>query len=91
MNIPNLIGFLGVGLILLWYFLLQIGKCKSNDLSFSTANAIGAACILYSLMYEWNTPTVVIEIAWLLISVYGIGKYFCEKKCTDLKSDRNKA
>lgn len=78
-NIPNLIGLFGVIIILIWYFLLQLGKCSSKDLTFSTVNAIGSLCILYSLFYEWNFPTVVIEVAWFLISLFGMVKYFVRR------------
>lgn len=73
-NIPNLVGLFGVIVILVWYLMLQTGKCKSEDLSFSVANTLGSICLLYSLIYEWNLPTVVIEIVWLMISIFGIGK-----------------
>jgi len=78
--LPDLVGLFGVTIILIWYFLLQVGKCNANDLMFSIVNAVGAICILFSLMYEWNFPTVVIECAWLLISLYGIYKCIFLKK-----------
>lgn len=78
----NFIGIFGVIIILIWYFLLQIEKCKATDLSFSLANAVGSICLLYSLMYDWNLPTVIIEIVWLMISIFGIVKYFIHKRTT---------
>lgn len=72
LHIVDFIGLVGVFIILWYYFLLQIGKCLPDSLSFSVANFIGAILILISLWFNWNLSSVVIEVAWLLISFYGI-------------------
>ena len=41
----------------------------------SLLNAIGAALILVSLYFDFNFPSVVVEFFWLLISLFGIGKW----------------
>ena len=74
--LPDILGLIGVSLILGFYFLLQIGKCSSEKLIFSVANFIGSGLVMISLCFSWNLASVVIEIAWLLISSYGILKYF---------------
>ena len=74
--IPDALGILGVLLILWYYFLLQIGKRAANSLSFSVGNLVGALLLLISLWYNWNLPSVIIEIAWFLISAYGIIRYY---------------
>jgi hypothetical protein len=73
---PDLLGIIGVLLVLWYYFLLQIGKCTSNSLGFSVGNFIGSILLLISLGFNWNLASVIIEIAWLLISLYGIIKYY---------------
>ena len=75
----DIIGILGVGIILFTYFLLQIEKLKSLDLIYSVLNLIGAVFLLYSLFYNWNLPSVIIELFWILISLYGIYKYYKNK------------
>ena len=37
-------------------------------------NLVGASLILLSLCFEWNFPSVVIEVFWALISLWGIVK-----------------
>ena len=66
------LGTLGVMLIIVAYFLLQIGKVDGTSLKFSVANALGAGLILVSLYYEFNLPAFIIETFWLVISMIGI-------------------
>lgn len=70
--IPDLIGCIGTIIILITYFLLQIRKLSSEHLAYSLLNAGGALMILMSLMYSWNLAAVGMEIAWILISLYGV-------------------
>lgn len=72
MSIPDWIGMMGVALILLAYGLLQAQKVSSTDLAFSACNALGAGLILVSLAFDFNLPAMVIESAWLVISLYGL-------------------
>ena len=74
MNLPDVIGLVGVIIILVAYFLLQIAYFKIEDILFSLINVLGSAMILYSLWFNWNFPAVVIEVSWALISLYGIFK-----------------
>ncbi|MCE7949930.1 MAG: hypothetical protein DYH18_02330 [Xanthomonadales bacterium PRO7] len=66
------VGLLGVVLILLAYYLLQSGRMRGNALPHQLLNAIGAILILVSLLYEFNLSAFLMELAWLLLSIYGI-------------------
>ena len=66
------IGLFGAALIVIAYFLLQTGRIDSLSVSFSVVNAVGAAAILFSLLYEFNLGAFAIESFWLMISVYGM-------------------
>lgn len=77
--LSDLIGIAGVILVLLTYFLLQAGKLASTSLKYSTINLLGSALIMVSLLNTWNLASVIIEIAWGLISCYGIYRYFASK------------
>lgn len=72
--IVDIIGTTGVALILLAYFLVQTGRKTANDMLYPVLNLVGATLLLISLMVHWNTPSVIIEIFWIAISVYGIVK-----------------
>jgi hypothetical protein len=70
--ITNIIGVIGVFFVLLAYFLLQCGKTQADSLRFLLCNLLGAAMILFSLIYDWNLSAALIEAAWMLISLFGI-------------------
>lgn len=72
----DVIGTVGVAVIILTYVLLQTGKIRSESLSYSLLNAAGAALILVSLYFAFNLPSFVVEFFWLLISLYGIWRSF---------------
>jgi hypothetical protein len=74
-NWYDIVGTLGVAIIILTYVLLQIERIRSTDLVYSLLNAIGASLILISLYFDFNFPSVVVEGFWLVISLFGIGKY----------------
>ena len=76
----DFIGNVGVFLLLAAYLLLQLNKISSAQILYSLLNAIGAALILVSLIFEFNLSAFAIEFFWLLISMVGIVNYFRAKK-----------
>lgn len=70
----NTIGIIGVILVLLAYFLLQIDKLPQDSIIYSLLNLIGSIFILISLFYTWNLASFIIEISWLAISIFGLSK-----------------
>ena len=73
-GVHDLVGNLGVLAVLLTYLLLQAGKMAPDTIRYSASNAVGALLILYSLTQDFNLSAVVIEVVWLLISLYGIAR-----------------
>ena len=67
----NTIGTIGVAFILIAYFLIQHGRITSAQIVFPVLNGVGALLILVSLYHMPNTPSIIIESFWLLISLYG--------------------
>lgn len=72
--IYNATGIVGIGLIIVAYFLLQTGRVKSDQILYPTLNLIGAMLHLISLYRFYNLPSVIIEFFWIAISIYGIIK-----------------
>ena len=69
---PRIVGLAGTLLVLVAFFLLQARKLHGNGLAYQLLNAIGAAAIIVSLFYAFNLASMLLEIAWLAISVYGM-------------------
>ena len=78
--LANAIGIIGVGVILMTYLLLQLGRLSADSLAYSALNLCGASFILFSLFFDWNLPSVIIESAWIIISVYGVIKAWRRRK-----------
>ncbi len=68
----DLLGLVGVFLVLAAYLLLQLEKVSATKLPYLIANGLGSFLILLSLIREFNLSAFVIEIAWLMISLYGL-------------------
>lgn len=72
----DITGTAGVAIILVAYILLQLEKLRSEHPAFSLLNAVGAAMILVSLYYDFNFASFLMEFFWLVVSLFGIAKYF---------------
>lgn len=68
-------GIVGVALMVAGYLLLQAEKIHSRDLSYSLFNAAGALLVIISLLDRFNLSAFLIELFWLLISIYGLFKF----------------
>lgn len=75
-NWSEFVGFAGDGLIIITYILLQLEKIRSENPIFSLLNALGASLIIVSLVFKFNLSAFIVEFFWVLVSLYGIGKYF---------------
>ena len=67
------VGLIGMIVTLLAYFLLQAQKLHGNGLVYQLMNAIGAFGVAVSLLFgKFNLPAFLLEVVWLVISIYGI-------------------
>ncbi len=76
----DLAGFIGVLLIIIAYLLLQLDKLPSSSPNYSLLNAAGALLIIVSLIFKFNLSAFVVEVFWLLISLFGLTKSLRSKK-----------
>jgi hypothetical protein len=72
----DLVGIFGVIMLLTAYFFLSINKFSSRGLNYQLFNLIGASCILYSLLFNFNLSAFMIELAWIIISLIGIYRIY---------------
>jgi hypothetical protein len=75
-GLVDLIGNIGVVVLMIAYLMLQLNKLSSDGLTYSVLNAIGASLIIVSLLYNFNLSALLMEVFWVLISFVGIYRYF---------------
>lgn len=78
--IIDIIGIIGVAIVVVTYFLLQSEKIDSKGFLYSFFNAFGSLLILYSLLYSWNLASFIIEFIWIFISLYGLRRWYRNKR-----------
>jgi hypothetical protein len=72
----DIAGLIGSVIVIIAYFATQAAWFSANDPRFAWANLVGAALIIASLTMDWNLAAFVMEIFWILISVYGLARYY---------------
>ncbi|MGE4418459.1 MAG: hypothetical protein AB7D38_01350 [Sulfurimonas sp.] len=75
----DVVGIVGVVIIVITYFLLQSQKIDSKGFLYSFLNAVGSLLVVYSLLYNWNLASFILEFFWILISLYGLKKWYRNK------------
>ena len=66
-------GYLGVALVLLAFLLLQAHKLHGNGLVYQLMNIFGAIGVMLSLLFGvFNASAFVMQLAWLVIGIYGV-------------------
>lgn len=70
--LADLLGLLGVALILIAYAAIQFNRMEASDRLYSLLNLAGALLILVSLTVDFNLSAIVMESAWAVISLYGL-------------------
>jgi uncharacterized membrane protein len=74
MSYNDIIGTIGVGLILLAYFCTTFGWINNKSKLFFLLNIIGAGLACYASWLINYRPFVILEGTWLLVSVIGLFK-----------------
>ena len=70
----DLVGNVGVLLMVVAYLLLQLEKVSGSNVTYLLLNATGAVLVMISLALRFNLSAFLMEAFWLLISLYGLGK-----------------
>ena len=83
MTLPDLIGLTGVALLIVTYALLQLDKIDPKGFWYSFNNLLVAILVTVSLVYTPNLASIVIEIFWFLISLYGVIMFFKRRNLTN--------
>ncbi len=68
----DVVGNIGVALIIGMYFLLHLGRIRAQTVTYSFANALGAAMVMLSLVFDFNLSAFIVECFWTAISLFGM-------------------
>lgn len=68
----DIIGTIGVGLILIAYFLSTEKLIKNDGKLYYVMNIIGATLACYASLLIDYWPFVILEGTWVLVSIYGL-------------------
>lgn len=76
----DVVGLAGTLMILAAFFMQQIGRLSGTDLAYQSMNLLGAAGILVSLLGSFNLSVFLLEVAWVLVSAYGIARTLKQRR-----------
>jgi predicted membrane protein len=74
--ITDAVGMLGTMLVVLAFFLLQLERTNPKGLSYNLLNLLGALFLLFSLCFNFNLASFVIELFWIAASLIGMWRYW---------------
>jgi len=72
----DIIGSIGVFILLLAFALNLLNKIKTGDLSYIVLNILGAGLACYASYLIKYTPFIVLEAVWTLVSITALIKYY---------------
>ena len=72
--IINLVGWIGMVLIILAYLLIATKKIISSSVSYNLLKLLGGVGIIVNASYFSAWPSVVLNIFWVFIAIYAISK-----------------
>ena len=75
----DLIGFAGSFFIVAAFAYSNL-TTQMNALWFNVSNLLGAALLTVSLTVNYNLPTMVLEVVWMAIAIFGIFKALRARK-----------
>ena len=68
-------GFVGVALYLGSYAALQFGLIRGSGYAYTLLNLAAATCILVSLVANFNRWSAIIQVSWIILSLYGLARF----------------
>lgn len=74
MTWSDAVGYTGALIIAAAYLLNQRGRLDSQSRRFPAMNLFGSMLVLVSLVFRPNLPSIIIELFWSSISLYGVLK-----------------
>lgn len=82
MTLPDFLGVVGVLLILVAYAGATTKRLDPAEAPALLLNLFGALLILLSLYFDFNLSAVLMEGAWALVALYGLGRLVLARRRT---------
>lgn len=79
MTQTDLVGFIGVTILLVAFFLNLTDKLKKDSLTYLTMNFIGAAIACFASILMNYLPFIILEGCWAVVSAISVFIYFKNK------------
>ena len=79
----NICGVLGMICFILAYGLQQAHVVTRDHVRYQLLNLVGAGLLIASLLVHWNLPALVLEIVWVFITLYGLGRTLRKRWCNE--------
>ena len=74
MRLKEIIGWIGVLLILLAFALITFGSITADDIIYGTLNFAGALGVIISSYAKKDFQPVALNVVWLLVATIGIAR-----------------
>ena len=80
MNVYDLFGAVGALAILAAFAGVQTGRLSPHRPTALLLNLVGASLVMVSLLGYWNLATFLLEVAWIAVALYGLGKLVLDRR-----------
>ena len=81
------VGLIGVALYIAAYGALQFGWVQGSGYAYTLMNLAAAALVLVSLVESFNLSSAIIQITWIVISIFGLARMFILHYSTRLNAE----
>tara|TARA_R110002126_G_scaffold71588_3_gene179484 strand:- start:361 stop:600 length:240 start_codon:yes stop_codon:yes gene_type:complete len=79
MTTTDWVGFIGVTILLIAFFLNLNNTIKKESIIYLSLNFIGAGIACFASLLLNYLPFIILEGSWTLVSAYGLLNYFRKK------------
>lgn len=80
MNLPDVVGLIGVICYQIAYAGLQLGRFSQRDARYIGLNILGPGCLLFSLFFYFNLASFVTQVLWMCLTILGLAKIWGERR-----------
>ncbi len=74
MIVINIVGWIGMALLISAYGLVTAGRIKGPDLTFQLMNLVGGVSLMANSAYYGAWPSAALNLVWMVIGVVGLAR-----------------